>query len=175
MRTEIKCPGVYYYSYELPLELIRSVNNIIDINDVEFKNIDKKNVEAIAFNEDSYDIDSHHIDLRTIFINPMIFEKTDFRPLNPNKEGLYVETKLTTPNRVLLYRTTGKEYHIPSIRERFEGYKTHSNEFHRAFFSYCKGDDKTLHEDSRVIPIYSENQDYKAIMQYINENKEAKK
>jgi len=159
---------------EIPSDLVGNVNNLMDIKSINFRDIDKDKIEALSYNSSYSDMDFNWVRM-DIFTNPMVFYNRDFKPLNPGKSSIFLETRLFTPSQVSIYRTTGKKFLVPSIRERFSGLKTQSSVIHRAFYDVGGSNQETFSENSKVIPIYEGNSDYAKIMEYINLNREAGK
>ncbi|MEA3515415.1 MAG: hypothetical protein U9R34_08100 [Nanoarchaeota archaeon] len=140
----------------IPYELTKNIDNLIESEEVLFKYIRFDNLEALAFRNDW----KGHYDQLLIFPDPLIHYRSDFVSLNPNKKEQFFNIDLFTSKEIRVYRHYCTLSEVPSFLERLKGMRTKKEDAYQYSFDISNQCEKRIFEDSKVIPIYSGNLDY---------------
>jgi hypothetical protein len=159
------------YHLEFPQELKGFVENLFKTKGEQFKDIKINELDSLMVRGDpEYEIEFWKMGY--IFLDPMIMQESKYASLNPKIKERSILTKLLSFEGVDFYGEVEKILITPSFFEMIKGKdgKIEKNSEHcRYFFEYVKNQQKTLFEDSFVIPLYEQNEDWLKIRKYMEE------
>lgn len=165
MKRKIESGLKQYYENRFPEEFIQNANNLMFGNECLFDEIDNEKLEAIIYRDKApYSAG----DRAFIYTAPMVLDESDFKSMNPKKAGKITMKKIYTNDRIFMLRKDGIIKSIPSLAERLKGMKTIQEPLIEIAYSrQGQSIDELREGNGKIIPVYSDNEDYKRLMEYI--------